>query len=195
MASDRATNLTPPADANSSERAVVGVFDDRIAAERAVDALQQAGFANDRIGFALRGSDAVRGGMIVDAEGAKDSKGAVTGAAAGAVTGGVLAAAASLLMIPGAGPILAGGVIAAALGGAIAGTAVGGILGAMTGLGLSEQEAKFYEQHFNEGRAIVAVKPGSRVADAADILVRSGGRHIYSQATSPVDTSGVFSTP
>ena len=203
MASDMATNLNPnPASGSgattnttNADRAVVGVFDDRIAAERAVDALHQAGFAGDRIGFVLRGSDVARGGMIVDAEGAKDQKGAITGAATGAVTGGVLAAAGAMLLIPGAGPILAGGVIAAAIGGAIAGTAVGGILGAMTGLGLSEEEAKFYERHFNEGRAIVAVKPGARVADGADILVRSGGRHIYSQASSPVETGGVFSTP
>jgi hypothetical protein len=187
-------DLSRPASMAESERAVVGVYDDRLAAERAVDALEQAGFSSDRIGFALRGDDVARGGMIVDAEGTKDAKGAAAGAVTGGMVGGVLAAAASML-IPGVGPIMAGGILAAFFGGAIAGTAVGGILGAMSGLGLSEDEARFYERHFSEGRAIVAIRPGARVADAAEILARHGGRHIYSQATSPIDTHGTLSTP
>jgi hypothetical protein len=182
------------ADTTNSDRALVGVFDDRGAAERAVDALERAGFRDDQVGFALRGSDAVRGGMIVDAQGAKDAKGAAAGAVTGAVVGGTLAAAISLL-IPGVGPIVAGGVLAAFFGGAIAGTAIGGIFGAMTGLGISEEEARFYEKEFSAGRAIVAVKPQGRAAEAAEILVRSGGRHVHCEPTSPVQTEGVFSTP
>ena len=179
---------------SSGERAIVGVFDDRLRAEEAVDALHQAGFAHDKIGFALRGSDAVAGGMIVDADGAKDAKGAVAGAITGGMAGGLLAAAISLL-IPGVGPVVAGGVLASFFGGAIAGTAVGGILGAMTGLGISEEEARHYEKEFQEGKAIVAVKPGARHADAADIMVRFGGRNVHAEASSPVRTEGTFSTP
>ena len=180
----------PPA--TSGERAIVGVFEDRIRAEEAVEALHDAGFAHDKIGYALR--DAVPGGMITDADGAKDSKGAVAGAVTGGVVGGVLAAAISLL-IPGVGPVVAGGILASFFGGAIAGTAVGGILGAMTGLGISEDEARFYEKEFHEGKAIVAVKPGARLADAADILVRFGGRNVHAEAQSPVRTEGAFNTP
>ena len=131
-----------PGDA-SGDRAIVSVFDDRRAAEGAVDALHQAGFAHDKIGYAIRGADAVAGGMITDADGAKDAKGAVAGAVTGGMVGGVLAAAISLL-IPGVGPVVAGGILASFFGGAIAGTAVGGILGAMTGLGISEDEARHY---------------------------------------------------
>ena len=187
-------------DANTSdrnagnERAVVGVFDDRLAAEAAVDALHQAGFDADRIGYVIRGAEEVRGGMIVDTEGTKDGKGAAAGAVTGGVVGGMLAAAGALL-IPGIGPVLASGVLAAFFGGAIAGTAVGGILGAMAGLGVSEDEARFYDERFREGKAIVAVKPGARVADAADILARAGGQHIHSESRSPIQTSGPFSTP
>ena len=183
--------LVPP---GSADRSVVAMFEDRIAAETAVDSLRRAGFGEDSLGFAIRGSDAVRGGMLVDAEGAKDGKGAVAGAAAGAAIGGTLAAAGAML-IPGVGPILAGGVIAAFFGGAVAGTAVGGILGAMTGLGISEEEAKFYEKHFNEGKAIVAVKAGSRYREAMDILSQAGGQHIHCEFGSPVRTEGPFSTP
>src|SRR5215204_4816333 len=176
------------------KRALVGVFDDRSAAEHAVDALHRAGFAHDHVGFAIRGTDAIRGGMIVDTVGTKDGKGAAAGAVTGGMIGGVLAAAVSLL-IPGVGPIVAGGVLAAFFGGAIAGTAVGGIFGALTGLGVSEDEAKFYETEFHSGKAIVAVRPRGRWQEAADVLVRSGGQHVHAELHSPVQTGGVFGTP
>jgi hypothetical protein len=129
-----ATEMTP--NASDNDRAIVGVFDDRLAAEATVDSLLQAGFHHDQIGFVIRGADDVAGGMITDAEGTKDGKGALTGMVTGGMLGGVLAAAVSLLL-PGVGPVLAGGVLAAFFGGAIAGTAVGGIFGAMKGLGIS----------------------------------------------------------
>ena len=180
--------------AQPSNPVLVGVYDDRLAAERAVRDLEAAGFHDDSIGFAIRGSEVMRGGMITDASGTKDAKGAVAGAVTGGVVGGVLATAISLL-IPGVGPVLAGGILASFFGGAIAGTAVGGILGAMTGLGVSEEEAQFYEKHFNEGKAIVAVKPGTRAAEAGDILRRHGGYDLHNRRVSPVDTTGTFSQP
>lgn len=176
------------------DRAIVGVYDDRLAAERAVDALEQAGFREEHIGFAIRGAGEVRGGMITDTTGTKDGKGALTGAITGGMLGGIMAAAISLL-IPGVGPVVAGGVLAAFFGGAIAGTAVGGIFGALTGLGISEDEARFYEREFTEGRAIVAVKPHGRYQEAADVLVRTGGRHVHSELHSPIQTGGMFGTP
>jgi len=181
-------------DTTYNKRALVGVFDDRLSAEQAVDALHRAGFPHDQVGFAIRGTDAIRGGMIVDTIGTKDGKGAAAGAVTGGMIGGVLAAAVSLL-IPGVGPIVAGGVLAAFFGGAIAGTAVGGILGAMAGLGISEEEARFYEKEFNEGRAIVAVKAEDRSGQATQILLEHGGKHIHMEPRSPVQTEGVFSTP
>jgi hypothetical protein len=172
---------------------VVAVFDDRDAAEYAIDALRTVGFDENQMGFAMRGNDAVLGGMITDAEGAKDGKGAAAGMVTGGIVGGIIAAA--VAMIPGFGPVLAGGVLASFFGGAIAGTAVGGILGAMTGLGISEEEARFYQTHFNVGKAIVAVRAGGRAAVAADLLAQHGGQHIHREMTSPVETGGIFSTP
>lgn len=172
---------------------VVAAFNDRDTAEYALDALRQAGFHHDDLGFAIRGDDAIRGGMLTDAEGAKDGKGAAAGMVTGGIIGGVIAAVVAL--IPGFGPVVAGGVLASFFGGAIAGTAVGGILGAMTGLGISEQEAKFYQTHFNEGKAIIAVRAGTRAADARDLLTRAGGLHVHTEATSPVQTRGLFNTP
>src|SRR2546421_9131540 len=180
--------------ANNQRTTLVAAFQDRLEAERAVDELEQAGFTADHVGFAIRGSDAVEGGMITDAQGAKDGKGAAAGMAAGAGIGAILGAAAALL-IPGFGPVVASGVLGMAFGGAIAGTAVGGIFGAMTGLGVSEEEARFYEQEFQSGKAIVAVRAFSRMSDAVQILRRRGGYDMKTRCPSDVPTHGAFARP
>ena len=173
---------------------VVGVFEDRDAAERAVAELEQHDFKDDQIGFVIRGADAVRGGMITDATGTKDRAGALTGMATGGIVGGVLGALASLV-IPGVGPVLATGILTSALGGAVAGVATGGILGAMRGLEISEEEALFYEQEFNAGKAIVAVRAGPRAAEAGQILRQYGGYDIANRRDVPIDTAGPFTQP
>jgi hypothetical protein len=166
---------------------IVGLFEDRNAAEDAVDALEEVGFDERSVGFAIRGSDAVQGGMITDATGTKDGQGAVTGLVAGGITGGILGAAAALL-IPGIGPIIAGGVLTTALGGAAAGAATGGILGAMAGLGVSEEEAIFYEKELKAGKALVTVRPGPRDQLAYEILSRFGGHDIKMRKVLPPDS-------
>jgi hypothetical protein len=175
---------------------VVAVFDDRFAAEEAVEALQEAGFSSDRIGYVIRGSDAVAGGMLTDSVGAKDGRGAAAGIVAGGMAGGVIAAAVAILL-PGVGTVaaVAGGILSAFFGGTVAGMAVGGILGALTGLGISENEARLYEQKFHEGKAIVAVRAGARAGDASQLLARHGGYHVHSEGVSPIPTEGYFHTP
>lgn len=168
---------------------LVGLFNDRNEAELAADELRQAGFSDDEIGFAIRGKDAVRGGMISDAEGTKDVKGAIEGATVGAIVGAGLAAAVTLVL-PGVGPVMAAGVLAMALGYGTAGAAVGGIFGAMHGLGVSEEEARLYEKEFHAGKAIVAVKAGQRLADAAFILRRHGAFNLQNESQSPVPMTG-----
>ena len=153
---------------------LVSVFSDRLKAEQAVDELERSGFSPEEVGFALRGQDVNRGGTVVDAVGTKDGSGAAVGAVTGGVVGTLLGAAAALL-IPGVGPVLAGGILATSLGYGAAGIAVGGLLGAMTGAGLSEDEAKYYEQEFNSGRAIVTVRAGVNDDRAVAIMRKHGG--------------------
>ena len=167
--------------ATLSPTLLVAAFDDRMEAERAVDDLEQAGFTHDDVGFALRGSDVVAGGMVTDAVGTKDDTGAAAGAMTGGVIGGLFGAAMAMI-IPGVGPIIAGGILATSFGFAAAGVAVGGILGAMTGAGVTEEEARFYEREFHEGKAIVTVRAGERGEVAMQILRRHGG---YDMHTSP----------
>lgn len=167
---------------------LIALFEDRLAAERAVDELEQQGFSGDEIGFAIRGADAVRGGMITDAVGTKDGTGAVKGAVTGGAVGALLAAAATLA-IPGVGPVVAGGVLSTIFGFAAAGAATGGILGALAGLGLSEEEAQFYEHEFQSGRALVMVRSGTRAAEAGEILRRHGGYNLHNRTVAPAPPS------
>jgi hypothetical protein len=187
----------PSSPAGSPQRStLVAIFDDRRAAEQAVDDLERAGFRAEDIGFAIRGSEAVRGGMITDAEGTKDGKGAAVGAATGAGLGALVGAAVAVL-IPGVGPVVAAGILTSALGGALAGTAVGGIFGAFVGLGVSEHEAKFLETEFQSGKAIVVVRGGARGPEADAILRRHGGYDVQTRRAGdePIPTKGAFSQP
>lgn len=153
---------------------VVGSFDDRYQAEVAVDELVQSGFAHHDVGFAIRGHDATDGGMITDATGTKDGTGAVAGAATGAVAGGIVGVIASLI-IPPLGPVIIGGMLATAVGFAGAGAAVGGIIGAMKGLGVSHEEALYYDEQFKAGKAIVTVNTGEFADKAVAIIRKHGG--------------------
>src|ERR687895_2451616 len=107
---------------------VAAAFDDRADAERAINALRDAGFPGDRIGVALR--DRTAQGQLVEETGATGTK-AAEGAATGALGGGLLGGLVGLLVglgalaIPGIGPVVAGGAPARALGPA-RGAGVGG---------------------------------------------------------------------
>jgi hypothetical protein len=83
-----------------------------------------------------------------------------------------LAVAAGL--IPGIGPIIAGGALMALLASAGAGATVGTVLGALVGLGVPEDEAKYYEGEFSSGRTLVTVRADTRAAEAWEILNRHG---------------------
>jgi len=162
---------------------VVGVFNDRFEAEHAIDKLHFAGFTDDQIGFALRdGENSVIGTRPVDTSGSKAGEGAVGGLLAGAGIGGLIAAGAALL-IPGFGPVVAGGILATVLGGAAVGAAAGGILGALAGMGVPEEEARYYEDEFHEGRVLVIVKSEGRYREAREILRDAGAYDIEDRGT------------
>lgn len=147
----------------------VGVFDDRNVADQAAKDLRTAGFKDDEIGYAWRDDKGVHKEGDTKA-GEMAAEGAVTGAALGGLIG---AAAAGL--IPGVGPIIAGGILASALTGAAVGTAAGGISGAFVGMGIPEEEAKYYDEEFKQGRTLMTVKSTDRYDVAGDTIRRGGG--------------------
>jgi len=152
---------------------VVGVFEHRDDAERAIEELHRAGFTDQQIGFIMRDGDKSVTHDVSTTGESQAGEGAVGGMLAGAGIGGLIAAAASLL-VPGFGPVLAGGILAATLGGAAIGAAAGGILGALVGMGVPEEEARYYETEFQSGRMLVTVRADGRFDEARDILYRSG---------------------
>jgi hypothetical protein len=91
----------------------------------------------------------------------------------GGVVGGLLGAAAALL-IPGLGPALAGGILAVTLGGAALGAVAGSFAGALTGFGVPEEEAMYYQNELEMGRTIITVKAPERYQEALEILRQDG---------------------
>jgi len=184
---------------NTNQRdTVVGVFNNREDAQRAIQDLRDAGFNGDDIGI-----------LMQDKQGASDlaeETGTKSGEAAGigATTGGILGALGGLLVglgalaIPGIGPVLAAGPLVAAFGaiaggtatGAVIGAGTGAIAGALVGLGIPEDEANFYEQGFNNGGILVTVKSGaSRFNEAQQILRQDGAQDIESGAAAARTTT------
>ena len=99
------------------------------------------------------------------------------------------------VVVPGVGPVLALGTLYTAVGGAAAGAATGGLLGAMSGLGLSEDEAVYYERYFHEGKALVAVRdPAGRTREATEIL-ESFGAYDVTRRTVPEAAQGAPGAP
>jgi len=161
---------------------VVGVFHDRDDAQDAINALRDAGFAPDDISVLARDRD--QAGALAAETGTE----AGTGAATGALTGGLLGGVAGWLIgigalaIPGIGPIIAAGPIAAALGGAALGAAGGGVIGALTGAGVPEDEARWYDEQVRGGGILVTVNARGRYDEALSIVGEHGGRDAGSGA-------------
>jgi hypothetical protein len=146
-------------------RTVSRLYDTYGEAQRAVNALEAAGYSSSEIGMVSRYRD--------DETLADTSSGAATGAAAGAVAGGGagLLAALGVIAIPGIGPLVAAGVLATTLVGAAGGGAVGGMLGALTDYGVSEEDAHLYSEAVRRGSTLVTVRADEgRVAKAETIL-------------------------
>lgn len=171
--------------ATKTRSAIVGVFDTREQAHRAVEELRRAGIPDSHITMVMHHDE--KGTVeITDMDAAKaaqvsgESKageGALAGAVAGGLGGGALALA--LGMIPGVGPVLSFGALAPALFGvgAAIGATGGGIVGALIGLDFPEDEARFYERELKAGRVLVGVKGDDRLEEARSILDRCGGYH------------------
>src|SRR5262245_22283076 len=142
---------------------VLAVFQTRESAEDAIRELQKAGFAGNAIGMISRNE---KGKVVTEKAGETMAEeglaaGAMIGAGAGTAVGlGVLAGT-----IPVIGPVLAVGTLGTILLNAAAGAAVMGLVGALIGLGIPEEDAKYYESEVRGGRYLVTVEAGDREAE------------------------------
>ena len=61
------------------------------------------------------------------------------------------------------------------LSSAAAGAAAAGLAGALIGMGISDDDAKYYDSEFRSGKTLVTVKGGANAARAQAILNDAGG--------------------
>lgn len=145
---------------------VLGVFSQRDQAEKAIEELESEGYNPKDMSIMMK--DTTQARELFQNTGARDVVGGTLGGATtGAVLGGIAGLVASFV-IPGLGAFFIGGPLATALGlsgaaattasGAATGALAGGLIGALTSaFGLSEEEARTYENRISEGGILVAV--------------------------------------
>jgi uncharacterized protein (TIGR02271 family) len=176
------------------------VFDSQSEADRAVSELRSAGASDKSISIIAQ-----HGGKNTSTDGAGEKTGdLVSKTALGAGVGAALGVAA--LAIPGVGPLVAAGAIAesaiggAALTGTAIGAATGGLASLLTKHGVSDEDARYYEDRVNNGGVFVSVDTrngGISPQTAQDILYRASG-HSSSQprtattAGSTASSGGAF---
>ena len=163
---------------------VSAVFDSHSEAETAVDELRRAGVRDSALSVIAR-----HDGRTTTSDGAGDrhsdgTGGLVKGLVGGAGVGALLGIAA--LAIPGVGPLAAAGAIAASAvpEGAAIGAALGATAGGLTGLlskhGVSDDDARYYEERINSGGVFVSVDTRDGGLDdemVREILYRYGGHN------------------
>ena len=157
-------------------RMVVGVFDDRVDAEEALQTLRDAGFEPDQISIAMlqvpRPEHDPPQGFHVD-----ETTGILAGGALGGLAGWLIGATA--VAVPGLGALLAAGALVGALGGAGIGAATGGIIGHLVDEGLTHEEAGYYHERVRHGAALMTVRAEGSRADEAHALMHRLGAHDY----------------
>lgn len=166
---------------------VVGVFNDRQQAQRAVNELRRLGFSEEQIGVAHR--DSTEGTAVAGRAGDADdetyaSEGAAAGLATGAGVGALWGLGILAGVLPAIGPAIAGGTLAAILSSAAAGAAAAGLGGALVGLGLSKEEADYYNTEFEAGRTVVTVSAAGRVEEAESVLQQFGSYDVSQRGQS-----------
>ena len=161
---------------------LVGLFDDRDAAQGAVNDLISAGISRDKVSVVA--SDSSGATTTTDADGNLAAEGATSGISSGAVVGGIagLLIGAGFTVLPIAGFLLAGP-IAGLIAGAAAGAATGGVIGGLIGLGIPEEHAELYAEGIRRGGTLVTVQAEDANEDRVrDILDRDGAADIETRA-------------
>jgi len=154
--------------ATGTRQHVVGVFDDYEMAQRAIEELRRLGFGENQIGLVARDESSAHERVADDAGPVGEA--AASGALAGATLGGLWAIGMSAGLLPIIGPVIAGGALLSIMTSAAGTAAVGGLIGALIGLGVPEEEAHFYANELQSGRAIVTVEAGDRYHEALNVL-------------------------
>jgi hypothetical protein len=147
----------------------VGVFETRAAAERAITDLKAAGYRDDQIGMVAKDTS----GKVTRTGGDNSGEGAAIGAVAGAAATAGVGAAIMTGAIPVIGPVLALGPLAITLLNLAGGAVAGGLIGALVGMGIPEEDARYYEGEVAAGRYVVTVDDTR--GTVRDVFTQHGG--------------------
>lgn len=175
----------------TSQKMILGVFRDQVAAQNCLDALYAHGYTTQDINVLMseqthrthflskEPKEATRDTMGLEGVGVGGAIGTAVGASLAAI-----AAIGSTLVIPGLNLILAGPIVAALAGGG-AGAVAGGIIGGLTGLGIPEETAESYHEALSEGGTIIGVRPrhteseSDEVDEVTRIMEACAGQHVH----------------
>jgi hypothetical protein len=171
---------------------VVGVFEDRFDADRAVGQLLTAGFRQDQIGLAMTHADDVK----IWSETTDENDAATyaeSGAIAGILTGLGLGTLAGLGVVAGVlpviGPAIAAGTLGVIASNAAVGAGIAGLAGALIGADITEDEAEYYDGQFKAGKTIVTVMADGRYDEALAIIRRNDGSQMNASKAEVVGTA------
>jgi hypothetical protein len=166
-----------------SEQSVVGIYHKMDEAEKAVRALDRAGFPIKQVTIASKdiSSEKAVHGYVTACDVSK--QGAATGAWLGGIFG--LLVGAAFMWVPGIGPVVVAGSLSAALlggvEGALAGSALGGILSGLAAWGISKQHILKYEEVVKAGKfLVVAHGTADEVKKAQEVLAGTGAAELTS---------------
>ncbi len=166
----------------------VGVFASYHAAEDALNALCEDGFAMSQVSIIARNIERMEQSSRIGDTQVQDmtnknhgEEGATTGATTGGALGGLTGLLVGLgtLAIPGIGPVMLAGATATAIattiaGGAI-GAAAGSLVGGLIGMGIPEEQAQVYHDYLLQGNYLVIVDgTGTDILKAEAVLKRRG---------------------
>ncbi|MEH1887912.1 MAG: hypothetical protein V7K92_00120 [Nostoc sp.] len=168
----------------SQYQRAVGVFTHRRDAEQALHELRDSGLAMEKVSVVVQNVDRnheIADDQIKERTGDKADEGATVGGLSGGAVGGLTGLLVGLgtLAIPGVGPIMLAGAAATALVttlvGASIGAATGTFAGALVGWGISEEQARAYNQRVEYGHYLIIVDCTSlEIATVEAILQRWG---------------------
>ncbi len=154
----------------------MGTFETYASAQHALHLLEDSGFTMSQVALVVReavqssgegfnqddtpSNKAVAEGIVQTTHVEQGAKvGATTGTTIGGITG--LLVGLGTLVIPGVGPIVLAGAAATAIAtafvGGTVGAATGGLLGGLIGVGIPEENARFYADHVVNGGYLVIV--------------------------------------
>ncbi len=185
----------------------VGVFTHRRDAEQALRELRDSGLPMEKVSVVVQYTD--RNHEIADEEireriGDKSDEVATVGGLSGGALGGLTGLLVGLgtLAIPGVGPIMLAGATVTALAttlvGASIGAATGTIAGALVGWGISEEQARAYNERVGHGHYLIIVDGTSQeIAKVEAILKRWGIEElgIYDRFNDELKTTDYVLTP